>query len=180
MTTALVAAAVVAAAVLAAALLARRVAGGKAPRAGDPAPDFSLPDQHGALRTSAEFRGRWLILYFYPRDDTPGCVEQALRFRDAMAGLEAQGAVLCGVSVDDSGSHAAFARKYRLAFPLLADVGGATAARFGSLWNFGVVKLARRNTFLIDPHGRIARVWLGARPARNPAVVAARRAAQRA
>ena len=139
----------------------------KLPRVNDRAPDFELPDQNGALRSSGEFRGRWLVLYFYPRDDTPGCTEQAARFRDTMDEFEALGASVCGVSVDDSASHAAFARKYGLPFALLADARGAIAARYGSLVNLGFFRFARRNTFLIDPQGRIAKVYLGVNAARN-------------
>lgn len=150
-------------------LLWRITAAAKAslPRIGDAAPDFELPDQNGTLRSSRAFRGRWLVLYFYPKDDTPGCTEQAARFRDTMAEIEALGASVCGVSVDDSASHAAFARKHNLPFALLADARGRIAARYGSLVNFGVFRFARRNTFLVDPQGRIARVYLGVNPARN-------------
>ena len=137
------------------------------PKAGGVAPDFSLPDQNGAMRTSGEFRGKWLVLYFYPRDDTPGCTEQAARYRDAMRELEAAGGAVCGVSVDDSDSHAAFARKFNLPFALLADRKGETAARYGSLRDFGLMKFAKRNTFLIDPAGKVAKVYLGVNPARN-------------
>ena len=143
------------------------VAKAKLPKVNDTAPDFELPDQNGALRSSGEFRGRWLVLYFYPRDDTPGCSEQAARFRDTMDEIEALGASVCGVSVDDGVSHAAFARKYNLPFALLADAGGTVAARYGSLVNLGFVRFARRNTFLVDPRGRIAKVYLGVSPARN-------------
>jgi peroxiredoxin Q/BCP len=141
------------------------------PRAGDDAPAFELPDQDGRLRGIGEFRDRWLVLYFYPRDDTPGCTEQAARFRDSMEQLEALGAAVCGVSVNDSDSHADFARTHKLPFTLLADRGGATAARYGSLWNLGLIKFAKRNTFLIDTRGKVARVYLGANPARNAAEV---------
>ena len=137
------------------------------PRPGDRAPDFTLPDQNGKVRTLGEFRGKWLVLYFYPRDDTPGCTEQAGRFRDAMRELEGLGAVVCGVSVDNSDSHAQFARKYRLPFTLLADRKGEVARRYGSLRTFGVFRLARRNTFLIDPGGVVAKVYLGVSAARN-------------
>ena len=137
------------------------------PKAGGVAPDFSLPDQNGAMRTSGEFRGKWLVLYFYPRDDTPGCTEQAVRYRDAMREFEAAGGAVCGVSVDDSDSHAAFARKFNLPFALLADRKGETAARYGSLRDFGLLKFAKRNTFLIDPSGKVAKVYLGVNPARN-------------
>ena len=137
------------------------------PKEGVVAPAFALPDQNGRVRSLEEFRGRWLVLYFYPRDDTPGCTEQAMRFRNTMREFEAQGAAVCGVSVDDSESHAAFARKYKLPFALLADRDGAVARRYGSLREFGLVKVARRNTFLIDPGGRVAMVYTGVNAARN-------------
>ena len=150
-------------------LLWRITAAAKAnlPKVGDIAPEFDLPDQNGAPRSSGEFRGRWLVLYFYPKDDTPGCTEQAAHFRDTMSEIEALGAAVCGVSVDDSASHAAFARKHNLPFALLADARGGVAARYGSLVNLGVFRFARRNTFLVDPQGRIARMYLGVNPARN-------------
>jgi peroxiredoxin Q/BCP len=143
------------------------------PKVGDAAPAFSLSDQTGKSRALDEFRGKWLVLYFYPRDDTPGCTEQAARYRDAMRELEALGAVVCGVSVDDSESHAAFARKFNLPFALLADRKGEVAARFGSLLNLGVVKFARRNTFLIDPDGKVVKVYVGVNPALNTQEVTA-------
>jgi peroxiredoxin Q/BCP len=137
------------------------------PRAGELAPDFSLPDQDGRTRNLAEFRGKWLALYFYPRDDTPGCTRQACAFRDDRHKLAALGAEVVGVSVDDVESHRDFAREYSLPFPLLADARGAVAARYGSIRNFGLFRLARRNTFLIDPQGRIAKVYLSASTSRN-------------
>ena len=141
------------------------------PKAGDAAPDFTLPDQHGTARARDEFLGKWLVLYFYPRDDTPGCTEQAAQYRDAMREIEAVGATVCGVSVDDSESHAAFARKYNLPFALLVNRSGEAATRYGSLRDFGVIKFAKRNTFLIDPAGKVAKVYLGVNPARNTADV---------
>ena len=137
------------------------------PAAGDAAPGFSLPDQNGEARTLGEFRGKWLVLYFYPRDDTPGCAEQAMRFRDSMRELEALGASVCGVSVDSSKSHAAFALKYNLPFALLADHKGEVAARYGSLRHFGIIRIAKRNTFLIDPDGKISTVYLGVNAGKN-------------
>ena len=162
-------------AVCVALLLWRASASNKAalPRAGDLLPDFSLPDQFGKVRTAAEFRGRWLVLYFYPRDDTPGCTEQAAQFRDAMKEFDAAGAAVCGISVDNSESHAAFARKYNLPYALLADHGGNTARRFGSLHNFGLLKFARRNTFLFDAQGRLVKTYLGVNPAQNARAVLA-------
>lgn len=142
------------------------------PRPGDIAPGFTLPDQNGSTRSLEEFRGRWLVLYFYPRDDTPGCAEQAMRFRDAMRELEALGAAVCGISVDDSASHAAFARKYKLPFPLLADRNGEVAGRYGSLRRLGLITFARRNTFLVDAEGRIAKVYVGVNAGKNAQQVA--------
>lgn len=153
-----------------AALLLWRMNSGTArnlPAAGEAAPVFTLPDQNGKPRALDEFKGRWLVLYFYPRDDTPGCVEQAMRFRNAMRDLEALGTSVCGVSVDDSASHAAFARKYNLPFALLADRNGEVTRRYGSLRNFGVVKFAKRNTFLVDSQGKVAKVYVGVNAGRN-------------
>lgn len=135
------------------------------PQPGDAAPDFELPDQRGVLRRSAEFRGRWLALYFYPRDDTPGCTREAACFRDANGELARRGVTVCGVSVDDAASHAKFAARYALPFTLLADTGGTVAARYGSLVDLGFVRFARRNTFVIDPEGRVAAVHKGVTPA---------------
>lgn len=131
------------------------------------APAFSLPDQSGAVRTLEQFRGRWLALYFYPKDDTPGCTEQACKFRDDFAQLTALGAEVVGISVDTSASHAEFAKKYSLPFPLLADENGEVAKRYGSLTNLGMLKFARRNTFLIAPDGKIAKVYPKASTSRN-------------
>jgi len=133
------------------------------------APDFTLPDEDGVERKLSDYLGNPVVLYFYPKDDTPGCTQQACQFRDGENQFAALGAVVCGVSVDDSDSHAEFARSHDLPFTLLADRGGTTAARYGSLWNLGLMKFAKRNTFLVDPRGKIARVYLGVNPARNAA-----------
>lgn len=141
------------------------------PKAGEASPAFRLPDQNGNWRDSGGFRGKWLVLYFYPRDDTPGCTEQAAQYRDAMRDIEALGATVCGVSVDNSESHAEFARKYNLPYALLADRNGEVAGSHGSLRDFGLLKFARRNTFLIDPQGKVAKVYVGVNPSRNAADV---------
>ncbi len=141
------------------------------PRIGARAPDFELPDQDGVVRKSRDFRGRWLALYFYPRDDTPGCTRQAVCFRDAQSELLARGVAVCGVSVDDVASHQRFARKYKVQYPLVADPDGAVAARYGSLADFGYIRFARRNLFLIDPEGHIASVRRGVSPTKSAAAV---------
>ena len=133
---------------------------GDVPKAGAAAPAFQLPDQNGKLHALSDFPGRWVVLYFYPKDDTPGCTQEACAFRDDLHKLTALGAQVIGVSVDDTGSHAEFAKKYHLPFPLLADKGGKTAENYGALLNLGLVKFARRYTFLIDPQGKIAKAYL--------------------
>ena len=138
-------------------------------KVGQPAPDFSLPDQSGKIHKLADYRGKWVALYFYVKDDTPGCTEQACKFRDDIHQLTDLGAQVVGVSVDDSASHANFAKKYNLPFPLLADSKGETAARYDSLRGDG--GMAKRNTFLIDPQGRIAKIYLSASTSRNSAEV---------
>lgn len=140
---------------------------------GQQAPDFTLTDQSGQTRSLADFKGKWLALYFYPKDDTPGCTRQACAFRDDHAKLQALGAEVVGVSVDTVQSHADFADKFSLTFPLLADNATQTATRYRSLVNLGVIKFARRNTFLIDPGGKIAKVYLSASARRNAGEVAA-------
>ena len=122
-------------------------------------PDFELSDQNGTTHRLADYRGRWVVLYFYPRDDTPGCTEQACKFRDDVAHFRSMGAQVIGISVDSVESHAHFAEKHGLPFPLLADEGGRTARAYGSLRNLGLIKMAQRHTFIIDPAGRIAHIY---------------------
>jgi thioredoxin-dependent peroxiredoxin len=144
-----------------------QVAQADTPEVGQPAPNFKLPDQNGKIHTLNNFRGKWLALYFYPKDDTPGCTEQACKFRDDLHKLEALGANVVGISVDNTTSHAKFAKEYNLPFPLLADNNGETAAQYDSLLNLVIIKFAKRNTFLIDPDGKIAKIYLSASTSRN-------------
>lgn len=134
---------------------------------GQVAPDFNLIDQHGNAHTLEDSLGNWLVLYFYPRDDTPGCTKQACSFRDELEELTGLGARVMGVSVDNTDSHANFTQKFQLSFPLLADTSGEMTARYHSLINLGIIKFAKRNTFLIDPQGRIARIYHSASAASN-------------
>ena len=144
-----------------------QIAQADTPKIGQPAPNFKLPDQNGKTLTLNNFRGKWLALYFYPKDDTPGCTEQACKFRDDLHKLKALGANVVGISVDNTTSHAKFAREYNLPFPLLTDNNGETAAQYDSLLNLVIVKFAKRNTFLIDPNGKIAKIYLSASTSRN-------------
>ncbi len=127
------------------------------PPEGAAAPAFELPDQQGELRRLGDYDGKWLVLYFYPKDDTPGCTTQACEFRDNIFAFRRAGAEIVGISLDDVESHMAFAEKHGLPFTLLADEEGTVAREYGVLRNFGVVTLASRQTFLISPDGRIAR-----------------------
>jgi len=143
------------------------------PAPGTVAPAFSLPDQNGASRRLAEWRGKWVVLYFYPKDDTPGCTTEACSFRDDISLLTALGAQVVGVSVDDTVSHKVFAEKYQLPFPLLSDATAGVARQYGALSDWVVVKMAKRYTFIIDPAGRIAKVYLTVDAARHSKEVAA-------
>ncbi len=132
--------------------------------AGAAAPEFSLPDAAGQQRQLEDFRGEWLLLYFYPKDDTPGCTKEACAFRDGYQELRRRGVQVVGVSLDNMASHRAFANKHRLPFPLLSDSGGHVAERYGALWSFGPVRFSRRHSFLIDPQGRIAEIYRSVDP----------------
>ena len=140
---------------------------------GDLAPEFELRDQHGEIRRLTDSRGCWTVLYFYPRDDTPGCTREACSFRDSIETLWNLEVELFGVSTDSVESHVAFARKYDLPFPLLSDPDGATAKAYGAYRNLGVLRFARRQTFLVDPTGRIARIYRSVDARRHGAQVIA-------
>jgi peroxiredoxin Q/BCP len=137
------------------------------PKIGQVAPEFSLPDQNGKALSLAGYSGHWVVLYFYPKDDTPGCTKEACSFRDDLAQLEKLGAKVIGISVDDSDSHAQFAQKYHLPFALLADKAGKVADSYGALTNLGLIKIAKRYTFLIDPHRKIAKIYLSVDTSRH-------------
>jgi peroxiredoxin Q/BCP len=154
-------------------LLARMAQAAEVPKAGQSAPAFSLPDQAGKLHKLSDYSGKWLVLYFYPKDDTPGCTQEACAFRDDLHILTSLGAEVVGVSVDDSSSHAEFAKKYHLPFPLLADKSSEVAAQYGVLLNFGLFKMAKRYTFLIDPQGKISKVYDKVETSRHSAEIIA-------
>lgn len=140
---------------------------GARPPAGSLAPAFQLADQHGKVHRLSDYAGRWLVLYFYPKDDTPGCTREACAFRDGLAKLQAAGATVLGVSVDDRSSHARFAEKYQLNFSLLADEDGSVSRRYGTLMDWKFYRLSRRVTFLISPEGRVLRVYDQIDPTRH-------------
>ena len=124
---------------------------------GEAAPDFELSDQYGDAYTLEDFDGRWLVLYFYPRADTPGCTTEACNFRDNIYAIRGAGADVVGVSVDSVEDQKAFSDKYKLPFPVLSDVGGETSAAYGVLREMGSIEIAARQTFLINPEGVIVK-----------------------
>jgi peroxiredoxin Q/BCP len=135
------------------------------PAIGAPAPAFRLQDQNGRWVTLDQQRGRWLVLYFYPKDATPGCTTEACEFRDNVFAFREAGAAILGVSVDDVDSHASFAKEHGLPFPLLADSDKRVARAYGVLYRaLGIMELARRETFLIDPQGRVAKHYADVDP----------------
>lgn len=142
------------------------------PAVGGMAPEFKLQDQNGKWHQLADYRGQWVALYFYPKDDTPGCTTQACSFRDNIFAFKNEGAVILGVSVDDVESHKEFAEKHGLPFALLADSEKSVAKEYGVLKKYaGIMEIARRDTFLIDPEGRIARHYESVDPEENSKIV---------
>jgi peroxiredoxin Q/BCP len=140
---------------------------GRPPEAGMAAPDFSLPDAAGRLHRLADYRGRWLVLYFYPKADTPGCTREACVLRDEWQEFQRRGVAVLGVSMDRQTDQQAFAGKHGLPFPLLSDVSGRVAGAYGSIWDLAVLRFAKRHTFLIDPEGRVAKAYLQVSPGQH-------------
>jgi len=145
----------------------------KAPEAGTPAPDFTLSAQDGKPLNLRDFRGRWVVLYFYPKDFTGGCTKEARNFQHDLALYEQKNAVILGVSGQDEASHEKFCAAEGLHFKLLADPHCELSARYGSVVDLGVAKLSARHTFLIDPAGVIRKVYLKVDPAKHSAEVLA-------
>lgn len=138
-------------------------------RVGDPAPDFTLPDENGEPVRLASFRGKRVVLYFYPKDDTPGCTAQACGFRDVYVDITERNATVLGISADDSASHVQFKTKYQLPFTLLADTSHTVCETYGvwqeQTWNGQTYLGIKRSSFVIDEQGRLADVRYGISPA---------------
>jgi thioredoxin-dependent peroxiredoxin len=139
-------------------------AGDKAPAVGTAAPDFTLNSQEGKPISLHDFKGKWVVLYFYPKDFTSGCTVEAHNFQRDQAQYEAKNAAIVGVSVQDEDSHQKFCTKEGLTFKLLADTKQEVSTTYDSIMNIGVAKLSARHTFLIDPHGKVQKVWLDVKP----------------
>ena len=144
-----------------------RAADDALPSVGSAAPTFTLPSQDGSQIALDSFRGKWVVLYFYPKDMTQGCTIEAHNFQRDLSKFEAANAVIVGVSVDTPDSHKQFCTKEGLTFRLLADPEHRVVDEYGSLGHFGTWTIANRNTFLIDPQGKIVKVWTKVDPSHH-------------
>jgi thioredoxin-dependent peroxiredoxin len=140
-------------------MASRSRAGDNAPAVGSAAPDFTLNSQEGKPVSLHDFKGKWVVLYFYPKDMTTGCTIEAHNFQRDLTKYEAKDAVILGVSVQDEKSHQQFCTKESLTFRLLADTNKKVSQEYDSIMNLGVAKLSARHTFLIGPDGKVRKVW---------------------
>ena len=143
------------------------------PVVGSQAPEFELADQTGQLHSLEDYRDQWVVLYFYPKDDTPGCTTEACEFRDNVFAFRDLNAQILGVSLDDVESHREFAENHSLPFPLLADVDGNAADAYGVKTRMFGMTVAKRQTFIIAPGGNIAKHYEKVKPDEHPAEVIA-------
>jgi thioredoxin-dependent peroxiredoxin len=134
------------------------------PSTGAPAPAVKLISNEGKQVSLDDYKGRWVVLYFYPKDFTSGCTLEAQNFQRDLPKFEQAGAVILGVSVDNAESHKSFCAKEGLNFKLLADTGGKVSEEYGSIKDYNGTKMSARNTFIIDPEGKIAKVFTGVKP----------------
>jgi peroxiredoxin Q/BCP len=159
---------------------AGRAAAGNIPSVGTEAPDFQLKAQDGKLVRLKDLRGKWVVLYFYPRDFTSGCTLEAHSFEQDLTQYQAMNAEVLGVSVDSSGSHKSFCAKEGLNFKLLSDADHKVSQEYGSTREMNGTVMAARNTFVIDPAGKIAKTFIGVHPDHHSTeVTAALRALQK-
>lgn len=143
------------------------------PPVGSMAPEFELPDQVGQLHSLEDYRGQWVVLYFYPKDETPGCTTQACEFRDNIFAFRDLNAQILGVSLDDVDSHREFAENHSLPFPLLSDIDGRTADAYGVKTRMLGMTVAKRQTFIVDPDGRVAKHYDSVKPGDHSGIVIA-------
>jgi peroxiredoxin Q/BCP len=151
----------------------RVVSAKSVPAVGSLAPEFSLTSQDGTTISLKDYRGKWVVLYFYPKDFTSGCTIEARNFQRDQEEYARRNAVILGVSVDSAESHKSFCAKEGLNFKLLADASHELSKRYGSLMNFGIAQISARHTFLIDPQGKIAHSYMSVSPTRHSAEILA-------
>ena len=152
---------------------------GEVPAAGTAAPTFKLVTNEGKVASLSDFKGKWVVLYFYPKDFTSGCTLEAHNFQRDLAKYEQAKAVILGVSVDTAESHKSFCAKEGLNFKLLSDADAKVSEQYGSVMDYNGMKLSARNTFIIDPQGKIAKVFVKVSPAGHSEEVLAALAALR-
>ena len=152
---------------LAAAYIPTLACAASAPAVGSTAPNFTLNSQEGKPVSLAQYRGKWVVLYFYPKDMTSGCTIEAHNFERDQAKFQAKHAVILGVSVQDTKSHQQFCAREGLTFKLLSDTDHKVSEEYGSLMNLGVVKFSSRHTFLIDPQGKIVKEYMDVDPSKH-------------
>jgi peroxiredoxin Q/BCP len=154
-------------------LVPRLLSHSATPCEGSDAPDFTLPSQEGSSVSLKDYRGKWVVLYFYPKDQTPGCSREAHNFQVDQPKYAERNAVVLGVSLDSVDSHKKFCAKEGLNFKLLADTDHKVTDSYGSLTNLGLVKFAARHSFLIDPSGKVAKAYTSVDPVKHSAEVLA-------
>lgn len=142
-------------------------AGDKAPAVGTAAPDFTLNSQENKPVSLHDYKGKWVVLYFYPKDFTSGCTVEAHNFQRDQAQYDVRNAVIIGVSMQDADSHQKFCAKEGLSFKLLADTDSHVSTTYDSVMNFGVTKVSARHTFLIDPNGVVQKVYTEVKPEKH-------------
>jgi peroxiredoxin Q/BCP len=128
------------------------------------APYFKLKDESGKIISLSHFKGKWVVIFFYPKDDTPGCTKEACNFRDNYSGIQSLGAHVIGISLDKTTSHQKFKEKYQLPFMLLSDPQGKVAKKYGALFKFMFIKFSKRHSFIIDPQGLIKKEYRSVNP----------------
>ncbi len=131
---------------------------------GEAAPEFEMIDQYNKPHKLSDYKGKWVVLYFYPKDDTPGCTTEACNFRDDIFKIRKLNTEVIGVSVDNTESHIKFSEKHGLPFPLLSDGDAQVAKSYNALWSLGPIKIAKRHSFIIDPAGKLAKIYRDVNP----------------
>jgi peroxiredoxin Q/BCP len=154
-------------------LVPRLLSRSASPAEGSPAPEFTLTSQEGTSVSLKDYRGKWVVLYFYPKDQTTGCTIEAHKFQVDQPKYAKRDAIVLGVSLDSVDSHKAFCAKEGLNFKLLADTEHKVTDSYGSLTNLGLVKFAARHTFIIDPSGKVAKAYSSVNPVKHSAEVLA-------